>query len=84
RRTLVTLPFWREWYEEQRGWNDPEDQAPDVLFIADQSHPGIPEWGAYNDLRREQAAALAAAPEAPAITAGAPALAAAAPLSLTS
>lgn len=72
RRTLVTLPFWRQWYEEQRGWNDPDDQAPDVLFIADESHPGIPEWGAYNDLRREQAEHQAAAPEAPAITAGAP------------
>lgn len=77
RRTLATLPFWRQWHEEQRGWDDPDDQAPDVLFVADKSHPGIPEWGAYTDLRREQAAALAETDEAPAV-------AAAAPLALTS
>ncbi|MFB8025937.1 MULTISPECIES: hypothetical protein [unclassified Streptomyces] len=79
RRTLVTLPFWRQWYEEQRGWRDPDDQAPDVLFVADESHPGIPGWGAYNDLRREQAAALAETAEAPALPPGRPALTSAAP-----
>ncbi|MGW2657031.1 hypothetical protein ACWC1D_25665 [Streptomyces sp. NPDC001478] len=57
RRTLVTLPFWRQWHEKQRGWNDPDGQAPDALFIADASHPGIPALAAYTDLRREQAAA---------------------------
>ncbi|MFD9248315.1 hypothetical protein [Streptomyces bottropensis] len=77
RRTLTSLPSWKDWYEQQRGWLDPDDQAPDVVFVADQSHPGLPQWGAYDDLRREQAAALAE-------TAGAPAVAAAEPLALTS
>jgi hypothetical protein len=68
RRTLARLPLWRQWYEEQR---PSDDQAPDVLFLADESHPGIPEWGTYNDLRREQAAASAGAPAAapPSLTA---------------
>ncbi|MFF8786839.1 hypothetical protein [Streptomyces sp. NPDC015125] len=57
RRILHTLPFFREWYEEQRDWNAPE-QDPDVLFLASprDSHAGIPDLGCYNDLRREQAA----------------------------
>ncbi|MFJ2627735.1 hypothetical protein ACIO6T_31115 [Streptomyces sp. NPDC087532] len=79
RRTLSALPFWRQWYEERRGWNDSDDQAPDVHFVAAESHPGIPEWGAYNDLRREQATALSETAEAPALPPGRPALPGAAP-----
>lgn len=78
RRTLPSLPSWKDWYEEQRGWCDPDDQEPHVLFVADQSHPGIPEWGVYNDLRREQATALALAANA-----GTPPVAAAAPRALS-
>ncbi|MEU0857477.1 hypothetical protein ABZ352_18840 [Streptomyces griseofuscus] len=62
RRTLLHLPFFQNWLCEQIPWEADEGDALDVLFVADQSHPGIPEWGAYNDLRREQAAHLAAAP----------------------
>ncbi|MEV0487296.1 hypothetical protein AB0I69_42690 [Streptomyces sp. NPDC050508] len=64
RRQLLDLPFFREWFAEQAGW---DDTPPDVLYVADQSHPGLPEWGAYNDLRREQAAAVPA--EIPALPA---------------
>ncbi|MFJ4342633.1 hypothetical protein [Streptomyces sp. NPDC088915] len=77
-RTLLHLPFFREWFTEQAGWHD--DTPPDVLYLADESHPGIPEHGAFNDLRREQAGHLAAAePPAPG---NAPALPPAPPLAL--
>ncbi|AWI32635.1 hypothetical protein [Streptomyces tirandamycinicus] len=72
RRTLTGLPSFREWFEGQRPLGAPDGQAPDVLFVADESHPGIPAWGAYSDLRREQAAAASAS-----------AVNAAAPLSLS-
>ncbi|MFE2640124.1 hypothetical protein ACFXKF_36170 [Streptomyces scopuliridis] len=56
RRRLETLPFFREWCEEQRPWDEP-DADPDIEFLdeARDSHPGLPAAGAYNDLRREQA-----------------------------
>jgi hypothetical protein len=56
RRHLGALPGFREWYEQQRAWDEPETD-PDVVFLADlrHSHPGLPEVGHYNDLRREQA-----------------------------
>lgn len=60
RRAVVTLPFWLEWYEEQRGWGDYAEENPDVLFVEDESYRGLPKWGVFNDLRAEQAAAIAA------------------------
>ncbi|WP_372412627.1 hypothetical protein [Streptomyces luteireticuli] len=59
RRNLAALPSFREWFEEQASWDEP-DEDPDVLFRSETkySHPGIPDVGCYNDLRREQAAAL--------------------------
>ncbi|MEV0437752.1 hypothetical protein AB0I84_00960 [Streptomyces spectabilis] len=74
RRALITLPSWREWYEEQRPWDGEADEAADVLFVADESHPGIPEYGYFNDLRREQAVERHSA-IATALTAGIPEIA---------
>ncbi|MER0476960.1 hypothetical protein ABR737_01075 [Streptomyces sp. Edi2] len=56
RRNLGSLPFFHEWYEQQRSWDEPEED-PDVVFLSgpQHSHPGIPDGGYYNDLRREQA-----------------------------
>ncbi|WP_030372409.1 hypothetical protein [Streptomyces rimosus] len=63
-RTLLHLPSFREWFAEQAGW---DDTPPDVLYLAEESHPGIPEYGYFNDLRREQAASpeCGSAPELP-------------------
>ncbi|MEV1040512.1 hypothetical protein AB0J01_28260 [Streptomyces sp. NPDC050204] len=78
--TLLHLPFFREWFTEQAGWDD--GTPPDVLYIADESHPGLPEWGAYNDLRREQAAFLAAAEQPAPAPGSAPTLPPTPPLAL--
>jgi hypothetical protein len=59
RRTALNLPSFENWLYEQIPWETDAVEELDVLFIAAQSHPGIPAWGAYNDLRREQAAFLA-------------------------
>lgn len=57
-RTLLTLPSFREWFAEQGTYDD--GTGPDVLYIAKESHPGLPAYGYFNDFRREQAAQLAA------------------------
>ncbi|MFD7764134.1 hypothetical protein [Streptomyces microflavus] len=60
-RTLLTLPSFRAWFAEQGTYDD--GSPPDVLYVAKESHPGLPAYGYFNDLRREQAAQQAA-PEA--------------------
>lgn len=76
-RTLLALPSFREWFAEQAGWDDAT--PPDVLYLADESHPGIPEYGSFSDLRREQTEHLTATPSpasgsTPALPAPPPAL----------
>ncbi|MGV9312619.1 hypothetical protein ACWDR0_10530 [Streptomyces sp. NPDC003691] len=62
RRALATLPFWHDWHEGQKNPSDiGTSGAPDVLFLAEQSHPGIPDNNIH-DMRRDQAAALAPTP----------------------
>ncbi|GEB50415.1 hypothetical protein [Streptomyces cacaoi] len=60
RANLSRLPTFREWFEDQCAWSsgDEAEGAPDICFLAKESHPGVPEWGYYNDLRREQSAEL--------------------------
>lgn len=54
RRTLAGLPDFQDWYSDMKG-SDEED--PDVVFVTDpyQTNAGIPLYGNYTDLRREQA-----------------------------
>lgn len=61
RSALLDLASFQTWLREQTPWGTKEEgNGFDVLFVADQSHPGIPGHGTYDDLRREQAAHLAA------------------------
>ncbi|MCY0924479.1 hypothetical protein OS965_41490 [Streptomyces sp. H27-G5] len=75
RRNLGALPSFREWYEEQRAWDDSDD-APDVLFLTSphESHSGIPGAGYFSDLRREQGTLWEAGAAVSALEASIPAL----------
>ncbi|MEU1221313.1 hypothetical protein [Streptomyces microflavus] len=58
-RTLLTMRSFKEWLDELKSMGNDPDAELDLLYVAAQSHPGVPEWHAYRDFRREQAEALA-------------------------
>src|SRR5207244_180999 len=60
---LSGLPSWREWYEAVAA--DCDDGAG-IIYLPEQSHPGLPTRGEFNDLRAEQR--LDAAPRASALS----------------
>ncbi|GLF98212.1 hypothetical protein [Streptomyces yaizuensis] len=75
RRNLGALPSFREWFEEQRAWDEPGSD-PDVVFLSApaDSRPGLPNSGFYNELRREQAVLWDAESVAPELAARLPEL----------
>ncbi|MEV6807759.1 hypothetical protein [Streptomyces sp. NPDC051132] len=88
-RILAGLPSWREWYLATAGI--PDGQDADIVYLSQQSHPGLPTRGEYNDLRGVQEAAgspasaiTLARPAPPTTTTGpTPALAPASPAART-
>ncbi|MFE1197269.1 hypothetical protein ACFW6E_31645 [Streptomyces olivaceoviridis] len=63
-RILAGLPSWREWYLADAG--TPDGHGADIVYLPQQSHPGLPTRGEYADLRGEQkTAALPATGAAP-------------------
>ncbi|MFB6750627.1 hypothetical protein ACFCX6_06790 [Streptomyces sp. NPDC056353] len=62
-RILAGLPTWHEWYLANA--RAPDGQGADIIYLPEQSHPGLPTRGEYVDLRSEQEAA---APPATGIT----------------
>ncbi|MEU3529086.1 hypothetical protein AB0E62_35405 [Streptomyces sp. NPDC038707] len=85
-RNLARLPSWREWYLAHGG--TPDGQDADVVYLPQQSHPGLPTLGAYNDMRGEQestetGSTLVRRAHPPAVTAPAPAPAPASPAART-
>jgi hypothetical protein len=76
-RILAALPSWRQWYRDHGG--APDGQDMDIVYLPQQSHPGLSTLGAYNDMRGEQESAtetgstLVRRAHLPAVTAPAPA-----------
>ncbi|MFF1280652.1 hypothetical protein ACFVY4_07705 [Streptomyces sp. NPDC058299] len=62
-RILAGLPSWHEWYLADAG--TPDGQGADIIYLPEQSHPGLPTRGEYVDLRSAQ---VATAPPATGIT----------------
>ncbi|OYP14863.1 hypothetical protein CFC35_10400 [Streptomyces sp. FBKL.4005] len=54
-RILAGLPSWHEWYLADAG--APDGRGADIIYLPEQSHPGLPTRGEYVDLRDEQEAA---------------------------
>ncbi|MEV5506576.1 hypothetical protein [Streptomyces orinoci] len=48
---LSRLPSWREWYLADAAESD---NGADIIYLPEQSHPGLPTRGEFNDLRAEQ------------------------------
>ncbi|WP_433453726.1 hypothetical protein ACQPXS_36275 [Streptomyces sp. CA-142005] len=57
-RILAGLPTWHEWYLADAA---PDGQGADIIYLPEQSHPGLPTRGEYVDLRSEQEPAAPAA-----------------------
>ncbi|KUN02142.1 hypothetical protein AQI95_29165 [Streptomyces yokosukanensis] len=47
---LVGLPSWHEWYLAEAAG----DGGADIVYLPEQSHPGLPTLGEFADLRAEQ------------------------------
>ncbi|ELS55868.1 hypothetical protein [Streptomyces viridochromogenes] len=62
RRVIEQLPGFQQWCQDNAADGAPGSAAPDVVFVRQQSHPGLRPPGEYVDLRPEQA------PSAPAAT----------------
>ncbi|WP_405591687.1 hypothetical protein [Streptomyces sp. NBC_01092] len=61
RRVIEDLPGFQQWREANAS-DSPVTTGPDVVFLTEQSHPGLRAPGEYADLRPEQQ------PDAPAAT----------------
>ncbi|MFH9084201.1 hypothetical protein [Streptomyces sp. NPDC017673] len=90
-RILAGLPSWHEWYLADAG--TPDGHGADIIYLPQQSHPGLPTRGEYADLRGEQKTtalpATGATPTSPArlpvpVTSSPPAPAPASPAARTS
>ncbi|MDF3147079.1 MULTISPECIES: hypothetical protein [unclassified Streptomyces] len=64
RRVIETLPGFRQWREANAS-DSPAITGPDLLFLPEQSHPGLRAPGEYADLRPEQPPAVPAATNRP-------------------
>ncbi|WP_416986861.1 hypothetical protein [Streptomyces sp. T028] len=61
RCVIEQIPGFQQWCQDNAPDDAPGSAGPDVVFLSDQSHPGLRAPGEYVDLRPEQASSAPAA-----------------------